>query len=94
MRKRECDDQDDWETTGAKEMEKLFLKCRQDNTQGCATQLRDRIDQLHSLVEICTIALTHQDWKGQMHVQACVADVLCDYVSPELERIEEELKCL
>ncbi len=82
---REMQD-DDWESTGGDEVNKLYEE------KVSVVSIRDHLGHLRSLVELCMIALTHKDWKGQDYVQCKVADVLCDYVGPEIEKIDEELR--
>lgn len=53
--------------------------------------LRDRLNSLGSLVHVCLSALSSRESLGQQYVQARVAEVLCDYVGPEIKKIEEEL---
>lgn len=89
----EVDDrqEDDWEATGNEEMNELVERCKRNRTP-TVTSVRDRLDHLHALVEVCCIALTHQDWKGQNYIQKQVAGVLCDFIGPEIKTANEELK--
>lgn len=76
------------------EMNELYEKCHQIERSHSTVPVRDRLDRIHSLVQICCIALNHQDWKGQEYVQKNVAAVLCDYIGPEIQKAEEELRCI
>jgi hypothetical protein len=85
--------EEDWEETGQDEMNEIYDSCKEKKfDRPTATRIRDRINHTFSLVEICCIALTHPQWKNQPFVQKHVANVLCDYVCPELETMEQELK--
>lgn len=56
------------------------------------TAIRDRLNKIIELVDVCTVALTHQDYKNQEYIQKRVAGVLCDFVTPELVTAEKELR--
>lgn len=71
------EDDDDWERNGQEEMNELYEKCKQTRSV--------------TLVDVCAIALTHTHWQEQKHVQDIVANVLCDYVGPQIEKAEREL---
>ena len=89
---RELDEhEEDWEATGQDEMNELYEQCK-NNHQASSVSLRDHVNRVHSMVEVCVIALLNPDWRGEQILQIKVADVLNEYVAPELENIEEELK--
>lgn len=64
----------------------------QEDSQTSITGVRDRLNRLHSLVEVCLLALVNPDFKGTDHLQKKVADVLLDFVGPEIQTAEEELR--
>lgn len=60
----------------------------------CATGCRDDLNSLSGLTQVCIMALTNPEWKGQENCQIWVAGVLCDFVAPKLAEVEQTLKSL
>lgn len=89
---------DDWEATGKNEiLEQAFKQGNKEipfDPPPNPTSIRDRLEHLETLVDVCTIALTHQDYKAQQCIQTWVAGVLGDYVTPEIRKAQQELRRL
>lgn len=81
---------EDWEATGKEEMNELYEQCKRERAS--VVSVRDHLNRIHSMVEVCIIALLNPDYRGQQLIQVKVADVLCDYIGPEIEKAEEELR--
>lgn len=56
------------------------------------SDVMDHLDRIHSLVEVCIMALSNPESKGLAYPQEIVTHVLSDYVGPEIQEVEEELK--
>lgn len=80
--------EEDWEATGTEEMNELYKKCKQPHS---IISVRDQLNSIHSLVNVCGMALAGKDWKGQEYCQLRVCEVLVDYVAPEIKKAEEAL---
>src|SRR5690242_8357243 len=70
--------EEDWETSGEEEMQELYEKCNQTQAPLSVTGIRDHLNRIHSLVEVCQFALANKEWKGQEYCQIRVCEVLCD----------------
>jgi hypothetical protein len=78
---------------GEEEMNELHDQCKaKEEKRASVVDVRDRLNHLSALIDICKIALTNPQWQGQAFLQNQVASVLCDFVSPELESAEKELR--
>jgi hypothetical protein len=90
---REVEDEDedsDWESEGEEEMQKLYEKCKREDVS--IVSVRDRLNNLHSLVEVCQLALGNKEYRGQTYCQDQVVMVLCCYVAEDIKEIEEDLR--
>lgn len=81
--------QKNWETSGEEEYKKLL---EESNEKISVVQIRDRLDNLRSLVDLCSMAGSCKEWSGQAFMQEKIAEVLYDFVSPEIKRIEQDLR--
>jgi hypothetical protein len=77
---------EDWEATGADEMNQLAERCRQTSK---ITRVRDRLTNLRELVTICREALLNSDLSA---INILVSNVLHFHVEDQINLIDEELK--
>ena len=64
----------------------------EEKPQVSVVDIRDKLNSLHSLVHLCIVALNSKENLGQQYLQLKVAEVLCDFVGPEIKKTEEELQ--
>lgn len=79
------DEDDDWETSGQDEMNKLHAECTQ---EASVLHARDKLNELVSLLTVCREALTESKL---IHIKTIVGEVLYFYVEEEIKTIEKEL---
>jgi hypothetical protein len=60
----------------------------------CVTICRDDLNSIYGLTQVCIMALTNPEWKGQENCQIWVAGVLCDFVAPKVNQLSEDLKTI
>ncbi len=75
---------DDWESTGAEEMNRLHAKCKEKKSITC---IRDEINNLRDLVSVCSSALHCEE----LPCPEKVGRVLYFYINEILQDIEQEL---
>ena len=79
-----CCEEEDWETTGSEEMEKLFRNARKAHN---TIDLRDMVACIDSLIEVCTATLTNETY---CPVQS-VATILTDCVTPKIRELYKRI---
>lgn len=67
--------------------------CKKEKEEEIVTliDVRDRLNRIYSLVEVCQFALWNRKDGDQSYCQQKVAEVLFDYVRTEIKTAEEEL---
>lgn len=91
MKKEKPSNDFDWETTGEDEMRKLCEDSKQ-RVNLSTVEIRDKLNNLSDLVEVCSFALGNKDMKGQEYLEERVGLVLNFFVVNEIKLIEEELR--
>lgn len=85
---REVEEDEDWEATGQEEMNRLHAGCKQKTS---IVHVRDQINNIRDLVDVCGAALLSDENRGQERVMKHVAHVLYFFVDDQLANIEKEL---
>lgn len=80
--------EEDWETTGQDEMNRLHAECKQKRS---VLDVRDRLNNLKDLVTVCVEALIHSELN---EVKLHVGHVLYFQVIEQIKTAEEELASL
>lgn len=83
--------EDDWEATGNEDLLKLE-RALPPLQQVNPVRIRDHLNCVNSLIKVCSIALLNREWNSENG--PLVANVMFDYIRPELELIEQELQQL
>lgn len=65
---------------------------QEEEPQVSVVDVRDKLNSLHSLVHLCIVALSSKENLGQEYLQLRVAEVLCDFVGPEINKAEKDLR--
>jgi|SRR5215207_7502678 len=77
--------EDDWETSGEEEMQRLFEGCRRETSR---LEVSDRLSNIVDLVTVCREALSDS---SLIDIKTVVVNVLYFHVEEQLKLAQEEL---
>lgn len=83
--------EEDWEASGQEEMNEIYqrIKDKERDKTSIVTNVRDRLDNLNDLIEVCNESLLYSDMD---EIKKHVAHVLYFHVKEQIHIAEEELR--